>query len=41
MEAEQAGVVEIMVDTKVHDHSQRRRSYELLAEAFAGKESVP
>jgi luciferase family oxidoreductase group 1 len=32
--AAQAGVTEIMVMTMVHDHAARRRSYELLAEAF-------
>ena len=33
--AEQAGTREIMVTTMIHDHAARRRSYELLAEAFA------
>lgn len=32
--ADQAGV-EIMVTTMIHDHRDRRRSYELLAEAFS------
>lgn len=32
--AQQAGVTEIMIMTMVHDHQDRRRSYELLAEAF-------
>ncbi len=32
---ERAGVYEIMVMSLVHDHPDRRRSYELLAEAFA------
>lgn len=32
--AEQAGVQEIMITTMMHDHDDRRRSYELLAEAF-------
>jgi luciferase family oxidoreductase group 1 len=30
-----AGVSEIMVTSMIHDHADRRRSYELLAEAFA------
>jgi luciferase family oxidoreductase group 1 len=33
--ADQAGVDEIMVTTMTHDHQDRRRSYEFLAEAFA------
>ncbi|HKG22915.1 MAG TPA: LLM class flavin-dependent oxidoreductase, partial [Blastocatellia bacterium] len=33
--AGQMGVDEIMVTTMIHDHSLRRRSYELLADAFA------
>jgi luciferase family oxidoreductase group 1 len=33
--ADQAGVDEIMITTMTHDHGDRRRSYELLAEAFA------
>ncbi|HKV03481.1 MAG TPA: LLM class flavin-dependent oxidoreductase [Candidatus Acidoferrales bacterium] len=33
--ADQSGVDEIMVTTMTHDHADRRRSYELLAEAFA------
>jgi luciferase family oxidoreductase group 1 len=33
--AEQANTSEIMVTTMIHDHADRRRSYELLAEAFA------
>ena len=33
--ADQAGVDEIMITTMTHDHADRRRSYELLAEAFA------
>jgi luciferase family oxidoreductase group 1 len=33
--AEQAGVDEIMVTTMTHEHEARRRSYSLLAEAFA------
>jgi luciferase family oxidoreductase group 1 len=32
--AEEAGVGEVMVTTMTHDHRDRRRSYELLAEAF-------
>ncbi len=32
--AEEAGVDEVMVTTLVHGHDTRRRSYELLAEAF-------
>jgi luciferase family oxidoreductase group 1 len=32
--AEQAGTHEIMVTTMIHEHADRRRSYELLAEAF-------
>jgi luciferase family oxidoreductase group 1 len=32
--ASQAGVEEIMITTMMHDHADRRRSYELLAEAF-------
>jgi luciferase family oxidoreductase group 1 len=32
--AKAAGVGEVMVLTMVHDHAERRRSYELLAEAF-------
>jgi luciferase family oxidoreductase group 1 len=30
-----AGVTEVMVTSMLHDHADRRRSYELLAEAFA------
>ena len=33
--AERAGVDEIMIMTLMHDHADRRRSYELLAGAFA------
>jgi len=33
--ADQAGVDEIMITTMTHDHADRRRSYELLAGAFA------
>jgi hypothetical protein len=33
--AEETDVGEIMVMTLIHDHAARRRSYELLAEAFA------
>jgi alkanesulfonate monooxygenase SsuD/methylene tetrahydromethanopterin reductase-like flavin-dependent oxidoreductase (luciferase family) len=33
--ARECGVGEVMVNTMVHDHNLRRRSYELLAEAFA------
>ncbi len=33
--AERAGVNEIMVTSLIHGHTDRRRSYELLAEAFA------
>jgi len=33
--AEAGGVREIMITTMTHDHADRRRSYELLAEAFA------
>jgi luciferase family oxidoreductase group 1 len=33
--AEEAGVREVMVTTMTHSHRDRRRSYELLAEAFA------
>jgi len=32
--ADQAGTREIMVTSMIHDHAGRRRSYELLAEAF-------
>jgi luciferase family oxidoreductase group 1 len=32
--ADRAGVSEIMITTMTHDHADRRRSYELLAEAF-------
>ena len=32
--AEQAGTHEIMITSMIHDHADRRRSYELLAEAF-------
>ena len=32
--ARQAGVKEIVVTTMTHDHADRRRSYELLAQAF-------
>jgi alkanesulfonate monooxygenase SsuD/methylene tetrahydromethanopterin reductase-like flavin-dependent oxidoreductase (luciferase family) len=32
--AEQAGTSEIMITSMIHDHADRRRSYELLAEAF-------
>ena len=32
--ADRAGVSEIMITTMAHDHADRRRSYELLAEAF-------
>jgi len=32
--AEQAGVEELMVTTLIHDHADRCRSYQLLAEAF-------
>jgi luciferase family oxidoreductase group 1 len=35
--AGQAGVDEVMVLTMLHDHAARRRSYELLAEAFGLK----
>jgi luciferase family oxidoreductase group 1 len=33
--ADRAGVSEIMITTMTHDHADRRRSYELLAEAFS------
>ncbi len=33
--AERAGVDEIMVTSLIHDHADRRRSYELLASTFA------
>lgn len=33
--ATEAGVGEVMLTTMTHDHAARRRSYELLAEAFA------
>jgi alkanesulfonate monooxygenase SsuD/methylene tetrahydromethanopterin reductase-like flavin-dependent oxidoreductase (luciferase family) len=33
--AEEAGVGEVMVTTMTHEHKDRRRSYELLADAFA------
>jgi luciferase family oxidoreductase group 1 len=33
--ADQAGVDEIMITTMTHEHADRRRSYELLAEVFA------
>ncbi len=32
--AEQAGTREIMITSMIHSHAERRRSYELLAEAF-------
>jgi luciferase family oxidoreductase group 1 len=32
--ADQAGVEEIMITTMTHEHSDRRRSYELIADAF-------
>jgi luciferase family oxidoreductase group 1 len=35
--ADEGGVNEIMVTTMIHDHRERRHSYELLAEAFALK----
>lgn len=38
--AGQAGVREIMLTTMMHDHADRRRSYELLAEAFGLKQPV-
>jgi len=33
--ADAGGVREIMITTMTHEHSDRRRSYELLAEAFS------
>ncbi len=36
--AAQAGAEEIMITTMTHDHADRRRSYELLAQAFALQE---
>ena len=33
--AAECGVSEIMITTMTHDHADRRRSYELLAEAFS------
>ena len=33
--AEEAGVREVMVTTMIHEHEARRRSYALLADAFA------
>jgi luciferase family oxidoreductase group 1 len=40
--AEEAGVGEVMVTTMTHDHQDRRRSYELLADAFmSGSEAAP
>lgn len=38
--AGQAGVEEIMITTMMHDHADRRRSYELLARAFGLKRPV-
>jgi luciferase family oxidoreductase group 1 len=38
--AEQAGVREIMITSMIHDHADRRRSYELLAEAFGLSSSL-
>lgn len=38
--AGQAGVEEIMITTMMHDHADRRRSYELLAQAFGIKQPV-
>lgn len=38
--AAQAGVEEIMVTTMMHDHADRRRSYELLAQVFGLKKTV-
>jgi alkanesulfonate monooxygenase SsuD/methylene tetrahydromethanopterin reductase-like flavin-dependent oxidoreductase (luciferase family) len=32
--AERCGTHEIMITTMIHDHAERRHSYELLAEAF-------
>ncbi len=37
--AAQSGADELMVSTVVHDHAARRRSYELLAEAFGLQQS--
>ena len=39
--ADQAGVSEIMVTSLIHDHGDRRRSYELLAEAFVTRAAIP
>ena len=36
----EAGVTEIMITTLIHDHEARRRSYGLLAEAFALQSNV-
>ena len=38
--AGQAGVDEIMITTMMHDHADRRRSYELLAKAFSLRKPV-
>jgi len=38
--AEQAGTDEIMITSMIHDHGERRRSYELQAEAFGLSASV-
>lgn len=39
--AEQAGTHEIMVTTLIHDHAERRRSYQLVAEAFGLSAAAP
>ena len=38
--ADRAGVSEIMVTSLIHDHGDRRRSYELLAEAFVTRAAI-
>ena len=38
--AREYGAEEVMVVTITHDHAARRRSYELIAEAFAGQPFV-
>jgi len=39
--AEECAADELMVMTQVHDHRERRRSYELLAEAWAAAGARP
>jgi luciferase family oxidoreductase group 1 len=39
--SDQTGVREIMITTMIHDHALRRRSYALLADAFALSRTAP